>query len=201
MGTYHEYRAPQGEPATGEHDVWLENGEVVWGHWDGSAWVVDATADSAALPGPTGDKGATGDKGPTGDEGPPCPTGGNADTLDGLHANEISANVDSPAYIVIPYTSGCPSLGSGWSTDWLVLKRWGDVVFLNGEVTWTTGASSVLLTLPSGYRPGYYSMFFPTNFSGAQFFTTQDGQIHVVGSPTNGCSLTVNIMFLLGSHT
>lgn len=46
MNTYHEYRAPQGEPADGERDVWMEDGEVKFGHWDGSAWVVDRVISS-----------------------------------------------------------------------------------------------------------------------------------------------------------
>ena len=41
MGVYHEPRVPQGAPVTGEKDVWLEGGEIKFGHWDGAAWVVD----------------------------------------------------------------------------------------------------------------------------------------------------------------
>ena len=43
MGTYHEPRAPQGAPTDGEHDVWLEDGKVKFGHWvnASSTWVVD----------------------------------------------------------------------------------------------------------------------------------------------------------------
>ena len=67
MGWYHEPRVPQGEPAVNEKDVWLEDGVIKLGHWDGSAWVVEATVDSTGL---------LGEKGATGDEGPPCPTGG-----------------------------------------------------------------------------------------------------------------------------
>ena len=42
MGVYHEPRVPQGSPTTGEKDVWLEGGEIKFGHWDGSGWVVDS---------------------------------------------------------------------------------------------------------------------------------------------------------------
>lgn len=45
MGWYHEPRVPQGEPALNEKDVWLEGGAIRFGHWDGSAWVVDRTID------------------------------------------------------------------------------------------------------------------------------------------------------------
>jgi len=41
MGTYHEPRVPQGSPATGEKDVWFEAGDIRFGHWNGSVWIVD----------------------------------------------------------------------------------------------------------------------------------------------------------------
>ena len=46
MGTYHEPRVPQGSPTTGEKDVWFESGDIRFGHWDGSAWVVDKVINS-----------------------------------------------------------------------------------------------------------------------------------------------------------
>ncbi len=44
---YHEARAPQGNPSDGERDVWFDNGEIKFGHYDitlptnGNRWVVD----------------------------------------------------------------------------------------------------------------------------------------------------------------
>ena len=43
MGTYNEPRVPQGAPVDGEHDVWLADGKVKFGHYvsASSSWVVD----------------------------------------------------------------------------------------------------------------------------------------------------------------
>ena len=80
MGRYKEGRAPQGAPTDGEKDVWMADGEIILGHYVAATdeWVADAVVDSAGL---------VGVQGPAGE---PCPTGGEADTLDTLHASAFA---------------------------------------------------------------------------------------------------------------
>lgn len=115
MGVYHEPRVPQGAPAVDEHDVWLDNGSVIWGHWNGTAWVVDATADASGL---------VGVQGPDGD---PCPTGGEADTLDGLHATAFATSAHNHAGVYSPVLHGAVTIStsspSGGSDGDIWLKR------------------------------------------------------------------------------
>ena len=152
MGTYHEYRAPQGEPADGEHDVWLDSGEVIWGHWDAttSAWVVDATADSSGL---------VGVQGPDGD---PCPTGGEADTLDGRHVDDFLLEEDfmitDPWHIV--GDTGEPVMQQGWTNSCSdnplrFRKITGGMVEIRGIITHDSSIACGPCFLPEGYRPEF----------------------------------------------
>jgi len=143
--SYHEYRAPQGAPADGEHDVWLENGTVKWGHWSAatSAWVVDATADSAGL---------VGVQGPPGD---PCPTGGEADTLDGKHASEF-VSAGSVAWTdVTSYLNNWHVVGGGYAS---YRKKNGIVEVMCRQIAcnYESDVDKVAFILPEGFRPGNY---------------------------------------------
>jgi hypothetical protein len=144
MGTYNEPRPPSGSPVDNEKDVWLADGKVKWGHWNEAtgAWIVDATADANGL---------VGEKGPDGD---PCPTGGEADTLDGFHASHFKAIEAEDTWHVVG-DSGEQQFESGWSqwdSDKLRFKKSGGVLTIVGFFKRiSSGTPGVIFSLPDGY--------------------------------------------------
>jgi len=143
MGTYNEPRPPSGAPTDGEHDVWLDGGTIKWGHWNAatSAWVVDATADSDGL---------VGAKGPDGD---PCPTGGEADTLDGKHASEFMLAEDDGWHNVTSFYNSwsLPIEGGGYCK----YRKRGGWVYVSGNMLKNTVLADIdkpAFILPEGYR-------------------------------------------------
>lgn len=151
METYYEYRAPSGTPADGERNVWFADGKVKWGKWDAatSAWVIEREEDY---------QGQVGMQGPTGEAGPPCPTGGEADTLDGYHASDFLTGEDDTWHKVgaagePAYGVAHSAMGSG-TYDNLWFRKKNGVVYIQGACKFIYQAGyDEIFTLPVGYRP------------------------------------------------
>jgi hypothetical protein len=172
MGTYHEYRAPQGAPADGERDAWLEDGKLVIGHYVSATgtWSTDRTIDYANITGVepsfsknTGFNKNFGDMAGTvaeGNHGHGGTFAGDADTVDGKHASEFaSAQTDTwhkvgaggePAYMARWQARGTDDNDNIWFT-----KRNG-FVFVQGAAKFIYAYAQPdlgIFTLPAGYRP------------------------------------------------
>jgi len=147
MAKWYESSVKTGDPVDGEFDFVFDNttGEMKIVKLVSGSWVVQGTVNPDGL---------VGAKGPDGD---PCPTGGEADTLDGHHAAEFL-----PGAWHVVGASGEPAYHSDpagmWANGTIRFRKIGDMVQIFGTV-WHVGypsshpGGSILFTLPEGYRP------------------------------------------------
>ena len=136
MGVYHEPRVPQGSPTTGEKDVWLEGGEIKFGHWDGSDWVVDRTIGSVE-------------------------DSGTIDNGTDLLAAEDWHLVGNTGEA--QFNAGWTNTSSLNPMKYRLLTT--GAVEVRGEVVCDSSANPDIMTMPTGYRPAenYTSTSGPTS--------------------------------------
>ena len=190
MGTYHEYRAPQGEPADGERDVWLEDGEVKFGHYVSSVdtWVVDRTLGYLDIGALASD----------GDGKKVALNNGHLEFLlfdDTSEDWQVTKVVDNDGTYTAPEAdtqhtvgaSGEPAYQNGWYADTYVqFIKLGSTVFLNGGADGGS-ENTVMFTLPVGYRPSVQKVYTRPNIVGeTRIEINTDGTVYVEDSGLDG---------------
>lgn len=178
MANWHEWRNPAIPPVDGDWDFSISNGVLSMLKLVNGEWIQVASFAAA---------GAF-----TGSE--------DSDTLDGFHKSDLDGLYASADHIHdgtvdtwhLVGGSGEPAFGSGWSSysgEPVRFKKIGGVVYIMGTAVATTGASSIMFTLPAGYRPAGKMHFWSASYS---FFVNTDG---TVTAASLGAGYVLNFIF------